>query len=134
MGDDSSEESPRGELGNQPTEGIAISEQVLELDHVYQALAHPRRRYLCYALSEQEQWSLTELAETIAAWENGIPQDAVTSAQWEKMYLSLYHCHVPRLVEDGVVTFDERSETITSAENTDQVLDGLVGMEAALSH
>lgn len=30
----------------------SLSQEILELDHVYEALGHPRRRYLCYTLFE----------------------------------------------------------------------------------
>lgn len=48
------------------------------------------------------------------------------------MYVSLYHVHVPKLVDEGVITFDDGSETITPAENAEQVLAVLEGMGASL--
>lgn len=48
------------------------------------------------------------------------------------MYVSLYHAHVPNLVDQGVVTFDDRHETISPGENADQVLSVLQGLGASL--
>lgn len=105
---------------------------ILEIDHVYEALGHPRRRYLCYTLLEDTEWSLADLATKVAAWENDVPEHAVTEAQREAVYVSLYHAHVPKLADEGVVTFDEATETITTAEHAEQVLAALEGMGASL--
>lgn len=105
---------------------------VLELDHVYDALAHPRRRYLCYILLEATEWSLTEIATKAAAWEQEIPEHEVSSHRRERVYVALYHAHVPKLVDQDVVEFDADTETITPGENADQVLAALEGVGASL--
>lgn len=104
----------------------------LEIEPVYEALGHARRRYLCYTLLEDTEWSLTDLATKIAAWENNVPEHVVTDDQSEEVYVALYHAHVPKLVDEGVITFDEATETITTAEHTEQVLTALEGMGASL--
>lgn len=104
---------------------------ILELDHVYEALGTPRRRYLCYTLLEDTEWTLDELARKVAAWENDIPEHEVTNHQQEEVYVSLYHAHIPKLVAEGVLTFDDTTETITTAENAEQVLIALEGMGAS---
>jgi hypothetical protein len=114
------------------TNDEAALQEVLQLDHVYDALGHPRRRYLCYTLLENTVWSLSELAAKIAAWENDIPEDAVTEEDRERVYVSLYHTHIPRLVEAGVVAFDAEEEALRAAENAEQVLRALDGMGASL--
>jgi hypothetical protein len=107
-------------------------EGILELDHVYDAVGHPRRRYLCYTLLAETEWSLTDLATKIAAWEGDVPEHAVPVRHQETVYVSLYHAHVPKLVEDDIITFDAMSETIRPAENAPQVLHALNGMGASL--
>ena len=117
-----------------PTSGTAGTAlpppSVLEIEPVYEALGHPRRRYLCYTLLEDTEWSLSDLATKIAAWENDVPEHAVSDEQREAVYVSLYHAHVPKLVDEGVITFDEATELITAAENADQVVTALEGMGA----
>jgi len=108
------------------------SRDVLEIEPVYEALGHTRRRYLCYTLLENTDWSLTDLATKVAAWENDVPEHEVTENQHEEVYVSLYHAHVPKLVDGGVITFDEATETITTAEHADQVMTALEGMGASL--
>jgi len=102
--------------------------RILELDHVYEVLSHSRRRYLCYSLLGETQWSLTDLATRIAMWENDIPEDDVTEGHRNRVYVSLYHAHIPKLVDTGVIDFDDADETIRPAENAEQVLDALKGI------
>ena len=109
-----------------------ISEGILELDHVYEALGHPRRRYLCYTFLEDTQWSLTDLAQKIAAWEHDVPEDEITGSHWQPVYVSLYHAHVPKLVDEGVVLFDDSTEQIIPGEHLEQVLAALEGMGASV--
>jgi len=104
---------------------------ILEIEPVYEALGHPRRRYLCYTLFEGAEWSLSDLATKVAAWENDVPEHAVSEDQHEDVYVSLYHAHVPKLVDEGVITFDEATETITAGEHAEQVLIALEGMGAS---
>ncbi|XVH30435.1 DUF7344 domain-containing protein [Haloferacaceae archaeon DSL9] len=125
--DVTSDGSVSSDIQNEVTRGV------LELDHVYSALGHPRRRYLCYTLLEDTKWSLTDLATKIAAWENDISESAVTERQRDLVYVSLYHAHVPKLSEEGIITFDDATETITTAHNAAQVLTALGGLGASVS-
>lgn len=87
---------------------------LLSSDGVYESLSHPRRRYVCYLLGETDSWSLTDLATRIAAWESDAPPRTITDPHKERVYVSLYHLHVPKLVELNVVTFDEVSDRISA--------------------
>jgi len=111
---------------------LGVSHDVLELDHVYEALEHPRRRCVCCLLVEDDEWSLPALARTVAAWEDGVPEDAVSESTRERVYVSLYHSHVPKLAACGVVSFDADAETLSAGENADQVLAALDAMGASL--
>jgi hypothetical protein len=112
-------------------EGLGVSSDVLELDHVYEALEHPRRRFVCSTLLEDDEWSLPELARTVAAWEEGVPEDEVSEAGMKRMHVSLYHSHVPKLADCGVVSFDADAETMSATANAERVLAALEGMEAS---
>lgn len=115
-----------------PPSDWSLSPVVLESDFVFTMLAHPRRRYVCYRLVERSEWSLDTLATRIAAWEADVPADAVADEAEEEVYVSLYHSHVPKLVDADVVTFDADAETITPAENAQLVFAALVGAGAGL--
>lgn len=107
--------------------------EVLELDFVFEALAHPRRRYVIYSLLSSTCWTLTELATKLVAWEWDIPEDDVADFARNEMYVSLYHAHVPKLVELDIVQFhDGDQEIILADENAVQVLAALEGAGASL--
>ncbi|PSQ08017.1 hypothetical protein BRC97_01140 [Halobacteriales archaeon QS_6_71_20] len=130
-GDSDSGEKARSDASAPPDKQLPPRD-ILDIEPVYEALGHSRRRYLCYTLLEDTEWSLTDLATKIAAWENDVPDHATTEAQREAVYVSLYHAHVPKLVDEGVVAFDDATETITTAEHTEQVLSALRGIGASL--
>ena len=64
--------------------------------------------------------------------ENGIPEHEVGTQQRDRVYVALYHDHIPKLVDEQVVRFDNGHETITPAEHAEQVLAALNGMGATL--
>mgnify|MGYP006278627233 FL=1 len=106
--------------------------ELLESEHAFEALAHPRHRYLCCALLDDTTRTLPDLATEIAAREDGVPEHAVTESRRQRVYVSLYHVHVPKLADEAVVAFDDVAETVTLAENADRVLTALEGIEASL--
>jgi hypothetical protein len=114
------------------TPGSRPPPDVLELDPTYEALGHSRRRYLCYTLFEDAAWSLTDLATKVAAWESDVPEHEVSADDREAVYVSLYHVHVPKLVDVGVIEFDETDETITKGSTAGRVLAALEGVGASL--
>lgn len=95
---------------------------VLDLEHVFTALAHQRRRYLLYTLTVDAEWPLWELAGKVAAWERDVAEEELAEEAVQRVYVSLMHGHVPKLVEDEIVEFDEASETIRPGPNAEQVL------------
>lgn len=103
-----------GKGGNPPA--------ILEMDHVFEALAHPRRRYLLYTLLEDTEWSLEAIAVKVAGWEQDVSHGTVSDEEAERVYVSLYHNHIPRLVDEGIIEFDVPTETIRPGPHAEQVL------------
>lgn len=113
-------------------ENPQISTAVLDVDYVFEALAHPRRRYLLYTLAAETVWSVRELATKLAAWEQNIPKETVRPDERDKVYISLYHTHIPILEEYSVIIFDAQTETIEAAANAEQVIAALEGVGASI--
>jgi len=106
---------------------------ILELDEVFAALGHPRRRYLLYTLvSGSNEAPLPELAANIAAWELEKPVSEVTEEKQRAVHVSLYHSHVPKLFSLGIVEYREEENVIVRAVNTTQVQAVLDGAGAEL--
>jgi hypothetical protein len=108
-------------------------QEILELDYVFEALAHSRRRYILYSLHAETEWTLRDLARKLVAWEQNIPESAVLDHERDEMYVSLYHTHLPKLVAWNIIKIDGGSGgTIVPAENAVQVLAALEGVGASL--
>ncbi|MFC4550599.1 MULTISPECIES: DUF7344 domain-containing protein [Halorussus] len=104
------------------------AETILELNEVFAAISHPRRRYLLYTLINGScDETLAELATKIAAWERDEPLADVSDEDRRDVQVSLYHSHVPKLADLGILTYERSDDIIVRAENTAQVqavLDG----------
>lgn len=78
----------------------------------YEVLANPRRRAAVrHLLSRDGAARLGDMAREIAAWENGTDPRDVSSAERERVYISLLQLHMPRLDDAGVVAYDDRGKT-----------------------
>ena len=113
---------------------VDVSEIVLELQPVFEAIAHPRRRYLVYTLAEETKWSLDDLATKLAAWETDTPEANIATITRQEMSTSLYHTHIPKLVDLAVIEFDAATETITPGPHAVQVLTVLEGAGGSLDN
>lgn len=132
-GDDNAADSRRTETaaGEDVSRGLPAS--VLELDEVFAALGHARRRYLLYTLVDgSSEETLPELAVKIAAWEQDKSISEVTDEERRRVHISLYHSHIPKLVDLDVLEYDEGENVIVRALNTEQVQAVLEGAGAEL--
>lgn len=109
------------------------SQEILELDFVFEALAHSRRRYLLHSLHSERELTLQDVARQLVAWEQDIPKSTVRDYERDQVYSSLYHTHVPKLIDLDVIEFKEGDEEIiVPAANAVQVLAALEGVGASI--
>ena len=54
-----------------------------------------------------------ELAERVAAEENGVPREELSSAQRKRVYVSLYQTHVPKMEDAGLVDYDQETSMVS---------------------
>lgn len=85
----------------------------LSLDVVFELLRVNRRREVLWYLQANEGVArLDELAEYIAAKENGVEEAALTSTQRKRVYIGLYQCHLPKMHDAGVIAYDQPRGTL----------------------
>src|SRR6056297_1412574 len=97
-------------------------QELSSLDTIFDLLSNPRRRFVLHYLKRvEEPVQLTELAAQIAAKENDVPVDELTSQQRKRAYVSLYQTHVPKLEEVGVVTYDADTGNVALTERADEI-------------
>ncbi|RLM95229.1 hypothetical protein [Haloarcula sp. Atlit-7R] len=92
----------------------------ISLDVIFEVLKNSRRREVLHFLRERdEQVSLGELAEHVAAIENETTTDALTSSERKRVYVGLYQCHLPKMDDIGVVDFNQDRGHITLTQKAD---------------
>jgi hypothetical protein len=86
----------------------------LPLDDVFDLLRNQRRRGVLRYLRDQTDGTATldTVAEHIAAKENDIEIEQLTSSQRKRVYIGLYQCHLPKMDELGVIEYDQSRGTI----------------------
>jgi hypothetical protein len=102
-------------------------EEKLSRDLVFDVLKNRRRRYALHYLRRAEGTvQLSELAEQVAAWENGIAVDAISAAERKRVYTALYQSHLPKLDDAGIVEYNQNRgivELSSAADQLDMYLD-----------
>lgn len=107
-----------GALQDNPVIGTWREQQVdipsrISRDIVFEVLKNKRRRLVLEILKKNGgRGTLSELSEQIAARENDVEQEVVTSDQRKRVYVGLYQRHLPKLDGEGVINFDQRSGDI----------------------
>lgn len=92
------------------------------VEDVFYMLNNRRRRFAIFELARSDDaLTVSDLAEQIAAWENGVLSSEVTSTQRKRVYNSLQQTHLPKLAERGFIEYDEREGTIEPTEQIDQL-------------
>lgn len=91
-------------------------------DELFEVLAHARRRRtLAYLRDIDRTVTVDELAQHVAAAEHG-GGETVSSSDRKQVLTSLYHVHLPKLVEAKLVAWDDPDErtavTVTSEGQT----------------
>jgi hypothetical protein len=89
----------------------------LSLSTTFELLKNRRRREtISYLLEHDGTSTLSDLAEHIAALENGIEVVELSSDQRKRVYIGLYQCHLPKLDKAGVIDFDKNRGTVVLRE------------------
>jgi hypothetical protein len=92
----------------------------LTLDVIFQILKNSRRRLVLQYLRDNGGTStLSDVAEHIAAIENGINPEQLNSDQRKRVYVGLYQCHLPKMDEAGVIDYNQSRGNIELTELTE---------------
>lgn len=97
------------------------SGQAIPMDpaDVFKAISNGRRRQVIRSLARAEDLvPARELAVEIAARENGVDPNQVTSEQRTRVYIALTQVHLMELDELGAAEYDSRSKQVGPTEAT----------------
>lgn len=96
--------------GDRPTEGPGKS---LSPDDLFALLSHHRRRYVIECLDRYgSPMPLPDVADECIVMEHQTALDDIPAETVKRMYMSLYHCHIPKLVEVDAVEYDQESDSV----------------------
>jgi hypothetical protein len=96
-------------------------------DALFDVLSNHRRRYALHSLKRDERTArIGDLAEQVAAWENGVPRVDLSAAERKRVYTALQQFHLPKMDTAGVIEFDGARGTVSltaAADGLDVYLD-----------
>lgn len=79
----------------------------LDLDTILDVCGHKHRRIVLAALANQQQsLSIDDLTNAIIKHNHPLPRTEIDDETANRIYLCLYHVHVPKLAEAGVIHYD----------------------------
>lgn len=91
-------------------------------DLVFEILSSARRRMILYYLREHGGTAtVNELADQVAAWENDVDPDDLSSQQRKRVYVSLYQTHLPKLAEADIIDYDDDDGFVEIAGRADEI-------------
>ncbi|NEU56208.1 hypothetical protein [Halorussus sp. MSC15.2] len=92
--------------------GFESADRPVPLDTLFELLADFRRRTAYLTLLRHDDLSLPDLADEVAVAERGEPLSKVDPDDVLRVYLSLYHTHVPKLADTGLVAYDQEDDYV----------------------
>ncbi|GAA0506288.1 hypothetical protein SAMN04488066_101151 [Halorubrum aquaticum] len=92
-------------------------------DEIFDVLCNERRRYVLEYLREssEESLHLSEMVDTIAAWENDKDVVEIEYADRKRVYTALRQTHLPKLHETGVIEYDSRRGELRPTDGMEDV-------------
>jgi hypothetical protein len=100
------------------TASDSTGDDPLSNKQVYDLLADTRRRYALHYLKQADTTvQVRDLAEQVAAWENGKEIADLTSQERKRVYISMYQSHLPTLDKQGIVEYDDDRGTVTLSDS-----------------
>ena len=116
------------EMGPSTPEGDRLTE-----DELFELLSNQRRRHILHALLHEDgPLDIGTLSQEIAAWEDGVAYEQVTSKDRKRVYTALQQSHLPKMDKTGVVDFDRDRGTVEptpALENVEIYMDVVRGRE-----
>lgn len=97
----------------------------LSEDEIFDILCNRRRRQaLHYLLQKETPLTVRELSRQIAAWENDIEPEHVSSDQRRRVYVALHQTHLPAMDDANVLDYESGDIELTEhAEDLQVYLD-----------
>lgn len=94
----------------------------LPQDVAFDILSNARRRFVLQSLQDSSNGvDLSDLAAELAATENGVSREELTSKQRKRAYVSLYQTHIPKMEDAGVIEYDQDAGVVHSTGHVEEL-------------
>lgn len=94
----------------------------LPKDEMFHLLSNRRRRdALRYLADHDGPVDMRDLAERVAAWEQGTTVQQLSSQERQRVYIALYQTHLPKLDDHGVISYNQSRGLIERTERAEQL-------------
>jgi len=98
----------------------------LSIDEVCHLLQNRRRRGVLRYLREADGTAkMSDIAEAIAAAENGTTVERLDHDERKRVYIALYQTHLPKLDDAGIVEYDSERGNIAATAAAGQLYDAM---------
>lgn len=109
------EQSTAEPVGTTEDDGRSVPQGTL-----FDVLSNHRRRYALHSLKQDGRTaSIGDLAEQVAAWENGVSRTELSAAERKRVYTALQQFHLPKMNSAGVIEFDDARGIVSLTEAAD---------------
>ena len=103
------------------SEDRSLLSELTEKD-ISEILAHPYRRYILYYVHfYANPVGLADIAHQITIWETNEPADEKLQERLT-IYHSLYHDHLPKLSDAGVIEYDQEEDVVELGRAAEQLV------------
>ncbi|MFO8115669.1 MAG: hypothetical protein R6U01_10015 [Halorubrum sp.] len=91
-------------------------------DEIFTALSNRRRRnVITYLKQNGDDARVRDIAEQLAAWENGLEINEVTYKQRKRVYTALHQSHLPKLAGNGFIAYEPNRGIVSLTEESRQL-------------
>lgn len=99
---------------------ISRPSPTLSTDTLFDLLSNKRRRNVYHYLRQQDgAVDIADLCDTVAAWEYGTTPDDLPKNKRQRVYVTLFQSHLPKLDEADIVEFDAEAGVVELSENAE---------------
>lgn len=109
-----------------PNRASDVVAQIFEADvdeGVMWAMSARERRFVLYHLLDEDRASVDRLADAVAGWMAATDTSVGDRPDQQSLEQTLYHNHLPRLADAGLVEFDPDERVVTSESLSEPVRD-----------
>lgn len=113
----------RGQTDEKPDRATTDMDISLTRDEIFEVLSNQRRRYAFHYLRQHEgdTVDVSNVAEQIAAWENGKAVDSLTAAERKRVKTALHQFHLPKMDDLRFLEYDSRRGEVQLSEEFSDV-------------